>query len=71
MVYSKCPLFVFELLFNLFNCGHLLGKSCPLAFSLVLFYFSAVLIVGVPFPYGVQDRMWNPIVSAPDHCLFI
>ena len=34
-------------------CGQLLGKSCPLAFHLFCFYFSAVLIVGVPFPFGV------------------
>ena len=36
-----------------------------------LLYFSAVLIVAVPFPFGVQGRMWNSIVSVPDHCLFI
>ena len=52
--------------------GHLLGKSCPLGFSLVLFFiFNAVLTVGVAFPFGVKGRMWNSIVSVPDHCLFI
>ena len=25
----------------------------------------------VPLPFGVWGRMWNSIVSAPDHCLFI
>ena len=28
-------------------------------------------VVIVPFPYGVCGRMWNSIVSVPDHCLFI
>ena len=31
----------------------------------------AVHIGDVPFPFGVKDRMWNLIVSVPDHCLFI
>ena len=30
-----------------------------------------VLIVCVPFLYGVWGRMWNSTVSVPDHCLFI
>ena len=42
-----------------------------LAFHLCCFYFNAVLIVGVPFPFGVEGRMWNSIVSVPDHCLFM
>ena len=46
-------------------------RAVPLAFHLCYFYFSAVLIVGVPFPFGVYDRMWNSIISVPDHCLFI
>ena len=51
-------------------CGHLLGKSCPLGFSLVFFFFfSAVLIVGVTFPFGVKGRKWNSILSTPNHCL--
>ena len=32
---------------------------------------SAVFVVRVPFPFGVWGRMWNLIVSVPDHCLFI
>ena len=46
-------------------------KAVPLAFHLCCFYFSAVLIVCVPFPFGVQGRIWNSIVSVPDRCLFI
>ena len=51
-------------------CPHLLGKSCSLGFSLA-FIFSAVLVVRVPFPFGVFGKVWNSIVSIPDHCLFI
>ena len=46
-------------------------RVVPFAFHLCCFYFSAVLIIGVPFPFGVKDRIWNSIVSVPDHCLFI
>ena len=42
-----------------------------MAFHLCCFYFGAVLTVDVPFPFGVQGRIWNSIVSVPDHCFFI
>ena len=29
-----------------------------------------VLIVCVPFPFGVWGGMWNSIVTVPDICLF-
>ena len=45
-------------------------RAVPLAFHLCSFYFSAVLIVSVPFSFGVKGRMWNSILSIPDHCLF-
>ena len=38
---------------------------------LFAYLFYAVLIVRVPFPFGVWDRMWNSIVSIPEHCLCI
>ena len=46
-------------------------RVVPLAFQLCCFYFSAVLVIGVPFSFGVKGRMCNSIVSVPDHCLFI
>ena len=46
-------------------------RAVPLSFHLCYFYFSAVLIVGVPFPFGVEGRMRNSIASVPDHCFFI
>ena len=30
-----------------------------------------VLIVCVPFPFGVWGRMWNSIVSVRDYCIYI
>ena len=65
-------LFVFDLLFNLFKDSLVaicLGKSSPTGFLLVLFLFSAVLIVGVPFPFCCLGQ--DSIVSVPEHCLFI
>ena len=46
-------------------------RAVPLAFYLCFFYFSAVLSVGVPFPFGVKGRIWNSIESVPNLCLFI
>ena len=43
----------------------------PWLCTCVVFIFSAILVVRVPFPFGVWGRMWNSIVSVPDHCLFI
>ena len=45
--------------------------AVPLTFHVCCFYFSAVLTVSVPFQFGAEGRMWNSIVSVPDHCLFI
>ena len=67
-------LFVFDLLFNLFkialwpSAGKVLS---PWLFTCVVFIFSAVLVVRVPFPFDVWGRVWNSIVSVPDHYLFI
>ena len=43
--------------------------AVPLAFHLYCFYFSAILVVRVPFQFGVWGRVWNSIASVPDHCL--
>ena len=40
-------------------------------FHLCCFYFSAVLVVCSPVPFGVSDSVWKLIVSVPDHCIFI
>ena len=33
--------------------------------------FVALFGVCVPLPSDVSGRMWNSIVSVPDHCLFM
>ena len=78
MVYSNCQSssafflsLTYSSIYLRWLCGHLLGKSCPLGIHLCCFYFSAVLIEGVPFPFGVHGRMSNSIVSVPHHCLCI
>ena len=40
-----------------------------LDFHLYCFNFSAVIVVDVPFPFGVSGKIWNSIVSVPDHYL--
>ena len=46
-------------------------SSIPLAFHVCCFYFSAVVDVLVSFLFSVWGRVWNSIVSVPNHCLFI
>ena len=44
-------------------------EPSPWLFTCVVLFL--VPSVRVPFPFGVWDRVWNSIVSVPDHCLFI
>ena len=44
-----------------------MGKISRQLFTVLI--LNAVLVVLVPF--GVWGGMWNSIVSAPDHCLFV
>ena len=39
--------------------------------SYTVLILNAVLVVLIPLPFGVWGGMWNSIVSAPDHCLFV
>ena len=50
--------------------GICLERADRLAFR-ACFILYAVSTVCVLFPHGVWGRMWNLIVSDPDHCLFI
>ena len=43
-----------------------LGKSCSFGLSRVLFVNCCQLNY---FPIGFERRMWDLIVSVPDHCL--
>ena len=51
--------------FFVFSGRHLFGKSCQFGFPIVTYFMPS------PFPFGVWGRMWNSIVSVPDHCLVI
>ena len=47
------------------------GKELTSWLSVCAILLYAILIVYVPFLYGVWGRMWNLTVSVLDHCLFI
>ena len=38
-------------------------------FTALILY--SVFVVLVPLPFGIWGGMWNSIVLAPDHCLFV
>ena len=83
MVYSNCQCssafcwslnFELDLLFILFRIAlwSPAGKELfSWLFTCVVFIFSNVLVIRVPFSFGVWDRVWNSIVSVPGYCLFI
>ena len=45
-----------------------LGKSCSFCLPRVPFVNSCQCIFSY-FPFGFEGRMWDLIVSVPDHCL--
>ena len=67
-------LLVFDLLFILFMIAVWLsaGKELsPWLFTCVVFILvPAVLVVRVPFPFGVWGSVWNSVVSVPDHFIY-
>ena len=68
-------MFVRDFCWSLTYCSFYLGSAgtelSSWLFTCLVFIFSAVLVVRVPFPLGVWGRVWNSIVSVPDHYLFI
>ena len=65
LIVNVCPLSVgFDLLFILFRIDlwtSAVKELCPWLFTSVV-YFSAVLVVRVPFPFGIWGRVFNLIV---------
>ena len=59
---SVCLLLTVQFIYDSFvaSCWE---RAVLLAFHLCCFYFSAVLIVGLLFPFGVYGRMWNLIIA--------
>ena len=50
---------------------HLFGKELFIRFTASAFRKLPSIYVFSYFPFGFEGRMWDLIVSVPDHCLFI
>ena len=48
---------------------HLFGKELFIRFTASAFRKLSSIYVFSYFPFGFEGRMWNLIVSVPDHCL--
>ena len=46
-----------------------LGKSCSFGLPRVPFVNCCQFMYLVFFPFGFEGKMWDLIVSVPDHCL--
>ena len=46
-----------------------LGKSCSFGLPFGAFRTLLSIYVFSYFPFGFESRMWDLIVSVPDHCL--
>ena len=46
-----------------------LGKSCSFGFTARVFRQLLSIYVFSYFPFGFEGRIWDLIVSVPDHCL--
>ena len=46
-----------------------LGKSCSFGFTASAFPKLPSIYVFSYFPFGFEGRIWDLIVSVPDHCL--
>ena len=49
--------------------GHLSGKELFIRFTASAFCKLLSIYVFSCFPFGFEGRMWDLIVSVPDHCL--
>ena len=48
-----------------------LGKSCSFGLPRVPFVNCCQLMYFSYFPFGLEGRIWDLIVSVPDHCLYL
>ena len=59
--------------FGVANVGHsfdhLFGKELFIRFTASAFHKLSSVYVFRYFPFGFEGRMWDLIVSVPDHCL--
>ena len=67
-----CCLFllsVFKLWFRYYVSDHVFGKELFIRFTASAFRKLPSVYVFSYFPFGFEGRMWDLIVSVPDHCL--
>ena len=75
---SCCPYLYFGSAIMLVTCfvnfrqlnDHLFGKELFIRFAANAFRKLPSVYVFSYFPFGFEGRMWDLIVSVPDHCLF-
>ena len=48
---------------------HLFGKELLIRFTAIAFRKMLSVCIFSYFPFGFEGRMWDLIVSVPDHCL--
>ena len=48
---------------------HMSGKELYIRFTASAFHKLLSMYVFCYFPFGFEGRMWDLIVSVPDHCL--
>ena len=51
------------------RCQHLFGKELFILFAASAFRRLSSIYVFSYFPFGFEGRIWDLIVSVPDHCL--
>ena len=63
-----CYLFLLSVFIIWFN-DHLSGKELFIRFTMRAFRKLLSIYVFSYFPFGFEGRIWDLILSAPDHCL--
>ena len=53
---------------NIFMCG-LTSQSTTMVMSRRSVYLTTLFVGRLMVPFGFEGRMWDLIVSVPDHCL--
>ena len=74
---SCCPYLFFGSAIMVVTCfvnfrklnDHLFGKELFIRFTAIAFRKLLSVYVFSYFPFGFEGRMWDLIVSVPDHCL--
>ena len=69
-LYFGSPIILVDILVNFRQLNdHLSGKELFIRFTARAFHKLLSIYVFSYFPFGFEGRMWDLIVSVPDHCL--